>query len=88
MPPIGEYRIKTPRVVSNPTIAPNLLTNQNQIEMATLVFQYNNGSQIVVTAPKKTTLDFAMNVARENMPEGATCFRHVTKNGIRSVWMR
>lgn len=56
--------------------------------MATLVFQYNNGSQIVVTAPKETTLDYAINVARQNMPEGATCFRHVTKNGCRSVWMR
>lgn len=56
--------------------------------MATLVFQYSNGSQIVVTAPKQTTLDSALNIVRENMPEGAICFRHVTNNGIRSVWMR
>lgn len=55
--------------------------------MRTLVFQYSNKQQMVITAEGNTELETAISIARENMPEDADCFRIVSGN-CRSVWMK
>ena len=55
--------------------------------MTTLVFQFNNGGYITVTAPKSTPVKDAIEIARQSMPQGATMFRQVARN-YRSGWIK
>lgn len=55
--------------------------------MRTLVFQYSNKQQMVITAEGNTELETAISIARENMPEDADRFRIVSGN-CKSVWMK
>lgn len=56
--------------------------------MTTLVFVYDNGQQMVLTAPGCNTLAFALNEARKAMPENATKFRIAHNQNYVSGWVQ
>lgn len=61
---------------------------ERRAEMTTLVFVYDNGQQMVLTAPGCNTLAFALNEARKAMPENATKFRIAHNQNYVSGWVQ
>ena len=52
-----------------------------------MIFLYDNGQQMVLTAPGCSPLSMAINIARQNLPKGATKFRIANSNSMASVWI-
>ena len=55
--------------------------------MKTYVFVYNNGQQLVFSAPCGTLLAVALNEARDRMPKSASKFRMAENGHFVSGWI-